>query len=131
MGEGSVITREPEESRYFWSLPLADDDNGDDTDDTPYILQTNYDHWNLDPTYFHCCNRTINGNACMDKIVSENRVSFAGVFQVLASKPNLAPGTIHTTLMSASAGKIESYMQYYNKSSGSIQVCAISCVFPF
>lgn len=103
-GEGAVITRDEKHSLAFWSL---------EDEPRPYLVETNYDHWKRDldnwvgPPYA----RRDNGNACMERIVNESRVTSEGMFQVLSSRPSLNRDTTFTALMSARDGTFEAYFQ--------------------
>lgn len=108
-GEGAVITRDETRSYHFWSLRAEFE-----AKNKPFILVTNYDHWTRDVANWDGVPyaRRDNGNACMNRIIAEDRVTFEGLFQVLSSKPNLNRDTTFTGLMSASEGKLEAYVQF-------------------
>lgn len=75
-----------------------------------YVLQTNYDHWNK-PPFFD--DRRTPAIKCLNKMTQRN-ASFAGLFNVLSTQPNLNKLTAYTSLMEAKTGKLETYFQYCN-----------------
>ncbi|KAH3838740.1 acid ceramidase-like [Dreissena polymorpha] len=101
-GEGCVITR----NRHV---------NGTDvwpmTDSTAggwYVLETNYDHWKA-PLFLD--DRRGPANKCM-KAMGVQNTGFAGLFNVLSSKPVLNKLTTYTALMQVDSGTLETYLQY-------------------
>ena len=56
--------------------------------------------------------RRDDGNACMDRVVSEGAVGFEGLFKTLSAKPNRNDGTTYSTLMSNFDGRFEAYVQH-------------------
>ncbi|XP_023221260.1 acid ceramidase-like [Centruroides sculpturatus] len=73
-----------------------------------YVLQTNYDHWK-NPPFFD--DRRTPAIKCLNKMTQKN-ASFAGIFNVLSTQPNLNKLTAYTSLMEARTGKLETYLQY-------------------
>jgi len=75
----------------------------------PWLLQTNYDHWQLPPT---TDDRRTPGNQCMlEKTSDQNKMSLAAMYDVLSTKPVLNLATIYTTLMRVSTGELHSFVR--------------------
>lgn len=97
-GEACIITRD----RGTNKADILSMENG------WYVLQTNYDHWNKPPFYD---DRRTPAIKCLNKMTQKN-ASFAGVFNILSTQPNLNKLTAYTALMEAKTGKLETYLQY-------------------
>jgi acid ceramidase len=50
-------------------------------------------------------------NTCMNKLGQKN-MGFAGLFNVLSSKPVLNKLTVYSALMELKTGRVETYIQY-------------------
>lgn len=73
-----------------------------------YILETNYDH---DKKPLFLDDRRTPANKCMRNMTQQN-VGFAGIFDVLSSKPVLNKLTTYTALMQVNSGQLETWLQY-------------------
>uniref|UniRef100_A0A1W7RB72 Acid ceramidase n=1 Tax=Hadrurus spadix TaxID=141984 RepID=A0A1W7RB72_9SCOR len=73
-----------------------------------YLLETNYDHWENPPFYD---NRRTPAIKCLKKMTQKN-ASFAGLFNVLSTQPNLNKLTVYSALMEAKTGTLETYLQF-------------------
>ncbi|KAL5005343.1 hypothetical protein ScPMuIL_018799 [Solemya velum] len=98
-GEACVITRNRLDTRDTWEIQDAG---------KWYILETNYDHWKA-PLVID--DRRGPANKCMKEMTQQN-VSFKGIFNVLSSKPVLNKLTTYTALMSVKSGDLETWLQY-------------------
>jgi len=96
--EACVITRSREKAVDIWPM--------DNTNSTWYLVETNYDHW--EAPFFLDDRRTPAIN-CLKK-QSQNNFGFAGLYNVLDSKPNRNKLTTYTALMQVK-GKVETYLQ--------------------
>jgi acid ceramidase len=74
---GAIITRDREGAADVWKLGT----NGSEW----FMAQTNYDHW-APPLIID--DRITPANRCLNKM-GQNNSSFAGLFNVLSSKPVL------------------------------------------
>ncbi|XP_013386207.1 acid ceramidase-like [Lingula anatina] len=99
-GQGCVITRSREKALDIWELNPGKG--------VWYRLQTNYDHWKA-PLFVD--DRRTPGMRCMNQTTQQN-VGFAGLFNVLSTKPVLNKLTTYTALMQVNAGKLETYKQH-------------------
>ncbi|XP_013386217.1 acid ceramidase [Lingula anatina] len=99
-GQGCVITRSREKSLDIWELNPGKG--------VWYLLETNYDHWKA-PLFVD--DRRTPGMRCMNQTTQQN-VGFAGIFNVLSTKPVLNKLTTYTALMQVNAGKLETYKQH-------------------
>lgn len=97
-GQGAVVTRSRRSTVDLWRI--------NDTD-TFYIAETNYDHWEK-PLFVD--DRITPTNVCMKKLGKEN-FSFAGLFNVLSSKPVLNKLTTYSALIDIKSGNVETYIQ--------------------
>jgi acid ceramidase len=100
-GEGAVITRNITAPDNVWSLS-AELQNG-----SFFLLQTNYDHWKPAPWFD---DRSGPGTLCMQQL-GQDRVGFAGLFDVLSGKPNLNQLTTYTALMHVATGEFQTFLQ--------------------
>lgn len=101
-GEGVVITRNREvNGTDIW--PMTDKTAGG-----WYVLETNYDHWKK-PLFLD--DRRDPANKCMQKMGVKN-TGFAGLFNVLSSKPVLNKLTTYSALMKVDSGTLETWLQY-------------------
>lgn len=98
--EACIITRSREKTVDVLNMST----NGS----TWYILETNYDHWK--PPLFVDDRRTP-AHRCMNNMTQQN-VGFAGLFDVLSSRPVLNKLTTYTALMQVDSGRMETYLQY-------------------
>lgn len=98
--EACVITRSREKTVDVWEIGTRGS--------TWYILETNYDNWKPPPV---TDDRRALANRCMRNMTQKN-VGFAGLFDVLSSKPVLNAATTYTTLMQVDSGSMETYVQY-------------------
>lgn len=73
-----------------------------------YVLETNYDHWEKPPFYD---DRRTPAMKCLKEMTQQN-ASFAGLFNVLSTQPNLNKLTVYTALMEAKTGSLETYLQF-------------------
>jgi acid ceramidase len=98
--EGAIITR---------SLDKTDQTNILDPHDPNgwYLLQTNYDP-DTEPLFLD--DRQTPGDACMRKL-SQKKMGFEGLYNVLSSKTNLNKLTTYTVLMQVSTGRFETIIQ--------------------
>lgn len=99
-GEACVITRDREKAVDVWDIGTRNS--------TWYILETNYDHWKK-PLFLD--DRRTPANRCMQEM-TQKKVGFPGIFDVLSSRPVLNKLTTYTALMQVSSGKMETYLQY-------------------
>jgi acid ceramidase len=99
-GEASIITRSRASAVDVWDIGTRNS--------TWYILETNYDNWEA-PLFLD--DRRTPAHRCMKEMGQKN-VSFAGIFDVLSSKPVLNKLTTYTALMQVNSGAIETYLQY-------------------
>ena len=97
--KGAVITRNRENSADVWNLG---------TNNTWFLAETNYDHWKA-PLFID--DRITPCNNCMNKLGQDN-FDFAGLFNVLSSKPVLNKLTVYTALIETQTGRMETYIQY-------------------
>jgi acid ceramidase len=72
-----------------------------------YVLETNYDP---DKEVLFLDDRRTPGNACMQKL-TQDKVSFQGIYNVLSSKTNLNKLTTYTVLMQVDSGDFETHIQ--------------------
>ncbi|XP_045202882.2 acid ceramidase-like [Mercenaria mercenaria] len=101
-GEGAVITRNREvNGTDVWMMT-------DKTAGGWYVLETNYDHWKK-PLFLD--DRRDPANKCMQKMSIKN-TGFAGLFNVLSSKPVLNKLTTYSALMQVDSGTLETWLQY-------------------
>jgi len=99
-GQASVITRARSKAIDIWNMDVSKG--------MWYLLETNYDHWK---SPFFLDDRRTPGKKCMNKLTQAN-VSFAGLFDVLSSRPVLNKLTTYTALMQVNDGTLETYLQY-------------------
>jgi len=97
--EACVITRSRAGPVDIWDIGTRNS--------TWYLVETNYDHW-LPP--FVLDDRRTPANKCMREMTQQN-TGFAGLFDVLSSKPVLNKLTTYTALMQVSTGSLETYLQ--------------------
>ncbi|NP_001080029.1 uncharacterized protein LOC379721 precursor [Xenopus laevis] len=88
-GEGAVITRN---RNGVVDARFLDNKRG-----KWFLVQTNYDHWKMPPTFD---DRRTPATAALD-FTSQKNISMDSLYQVLSVPPVLNRMTIHTTLMSA------------------------------
>lgn len=100
-GQASVITRSREKALDVWEMSTI-------KEHTWYILETNYDHWEK-PLFLD--DRRTPANKCMMNL-TQQAVSFAGIFDVLSTIPVLNKLTAYTALMEVKTGRFESYIRY-------------------
>ncbi|XP_065884500.1 acid ceramidase-like [Dysidea avara] len=100
VAEGAVITRAIEKSLDIWRLSP--------TNDTWFLLETNYDHWKPAPVID---DRRTPGINCMNHM-GQQELSLAGLFNVLSTRPVLNKLTTYTALMQVDEGYLESYLRY-------------------
>lgn len=101
-GEGVVITRNREvNGTDIWAMT-------DKTAGGWFILETNYDHWKKPLVLDNRRDPAIN---CTQKMGIQN-AGFAGLFNVLSSKPVLNKLTTYSALMEVDSGKLETWLQY-------------------
>jgi len=98
-GEEAVITRARKKADDVWTTNLNKKEW--------YLLETNYDHWK---DVFVLDDRRTPGNNCMRNMTQE-RMSFKGLFNVLSTRSSLNKLTTYTALMQVNDGKIEAYVQ--------------------
>ncbi|XP_064607655.1 acid ceramidase-like [Liolophura sinensis] len=96
-GEGCVITRARESAVDVWCMNSS----------MWYILETNYDHWQK-PLFLD--DRRTPAHKCMNTL-TQKKVSVAGIFDVLSSKPVLNKLTTYTALMQVDSGHLETWIQ--------------------
>jgi len=72
-----------------------------------YVLETNYDP---DADVLYLDDRRTPGHACMQKLTQE-KVGFQGIYNVLSSKTNLNKLTTYTVLMQVDSGDFETHIQ--------------------
>jgi len=99
-GEACVITRSRDKALDVWDIGTRNS--------SWYILETNYDHWEA-PLFLD--DRRTPAHHCMNKLTQKN-VNFAGIFDVLSSKPVLNKLTTYSALMQVDSGRLETYLQY-------------------
>lgn len=97
--QGAIITRSRVKADDVWILG---------SNNTWFIAETNYDHWEA-PLFID--DRITPTNKCMNKL-GQKDLSFEGIFNVLSSKPVLNKLTVYSSLMRASDGYTETYIQY-------------------
>jgi len=93
--EGHLITRGP--AQNFNPLSLSET--------LPWILQTNYDHWNDPPRWD---DRRNPGYYCMKQVDHFNTSS---IFDVLSTRPILNLETTYTTVMDVNEGSLETFVR--------------------
>uniref|UniRef100_A0A8C5L559 Acid ceramidase n=2 Tax=Jaculus jaculus TaxID=51337 RepID=A0A8C5L559_JACJA len=98
-GEGCVITRERKASLDVYEL--------DAKHGRWYAVQTNYDRWKN--TLFLDDRRTP-AKMCLNRTTQE-KLSFATLYDVLSTKPVLNKLTVFTTLIDVAKGYYESYLR--------------------
>ncbi|XP_055333052.1 acid ceramidase-like [Paramacrobiotus metropolitanus] len=99
-GEGAVITRAADKALDIWNLNI--------TNNTWYILETNYDHWKK-PLFID--DRRTPAMKCMNTMGRAN-ATLPNIFDVLNTKPVLNKLTAYTTLMHVKTGQMETYLRY-------------------
>jgi acid ceramidase len=99
--QGAVITRDRDVAADIWRL-------GSDANSTWFLAQTNYDHWKA-PLFID--DRVTPAYKCMHQM-TQQKSSFAGIFNVLSTKPVLNKLTVYTSLIDVKTGHIETYTQY-------------------
>lgn len=100
-GQGAVVTRDRRGTADLWKIGAKEEDSW-------FIAETNYDHWEA-PLFVD--DRITPTNKCMNKLGKEN-FSFAGLFNVLSSKPVLNKLTTYSSLIDVKSGRVETYIQY-------------------
>jgi acid ceramidase len=98
--EACIITRSRQGAVDVWDIGTRNS--------TWYILETNYDNW-LPPLFLD--DRRTPAHKCM-KEMTLNKAGFAGLFDVLSSKPVLNKLTTYTALMQVGSGQLETHLQY-------------------
>ncbi|XP_071495134.1 acid ceramidase-like [Diadema antillarum] len=73
-----------------------------------FVMKTNYDTWKAPPFYD---NRRIFANKCLRNMTQAN-VGFAGIYNVMSTKPVLNLATAYTTLIRTADDKFETYRRY-------------------
>ncbi|XP_046854158.1 acid ceramidase-like isoform X2 [Xenia sp. Carnegie-2017] len=101
-GQGAVITRDRTRSIHPMRM--------EQTEAGWYVLQTNYDHWKA-PLIID--DRRTPGKKCMNEM-TQKKVGFNGLYNVLSTIPVLNKLTSYTVLMQVNTGKVESYRRYCN-----------------
>jgi len=96
-GQGVVITRNRLEADDLWFLDYASGRWS--------LVQTNDDHWKPDSD-----GRSTAAKQMMAKI-GPTKINEDFLFQVLSTRPVLAPSTTYTTLMSSSSGNYTTYVR--------------------
>lgn len=96
--QGAVVTRDRDKAADVWKLG---------TNNTWFLAETNYDHW-VKPLFID--DRITPANKCMN-LIGQQGLSFAGLFNVLSSKPVLNKLTVYTALMEVKTGRVETYVQ--------------------
>lgn len=73
-----------------------------------FLVETNYDHWKIPPCFDDRRGPAIQ---CMNQMGQKN-LTFAGLFNVLSTRPVLNKLTTYTTLMEVNSGAFETYLQF-------------------
>jgi len=95
-----LVSRSDGKSHHPLSLEKSDE---------PWLLETNYDHWEMPPTDD---DRRTPGYQCMTEKTSNGRkMSMAAMYDVLSTKPVLNKATVFTSLMRVSTGELRSYVR--------------------
>lgn len=101
-GQACVITRDREvNGTDIWNMK-------DPGAGQWYILETNYDH---DKKPLFLDDRRTPAIRCMRNMTQQN-VGYAGIFDVLSSKPVLNKLTTYSALMQVNSGHLETWLQY-------------------
>lgn len=98
-GQGCVITRSREKAVDVWEMASTG---------YPWILETNYDHWE-EPLFID--DRRTPANKCMQQVEARGAMNISGIFDMLSSKPVLNKLTTYTALMNVNLGSLESYIR--------------------
>ncbi|GAU94255.1 hypothetical protein RvY_06066 [Ramazzottius varieornatus] len=99
-GEGVTITRSLDRTLDYNNLNV--------TNGTWFVLETNYDRWKA-PLFID--DRRTPATKCMN-VIGQGNATFAGLFDVLNTKPVLNKLTAYTTLMHVKSGTMDTYIRY-------------------
>jgi len=111
-GEGAVVTKQFNESAESAGVPwnpTADvwDLQGELSNGSFYVLQTNYDRWKPPPEFD---DRRYPGMNCLEAI-GKDKIDAGAIWGVLSSNPTRNALTTFSTVMSPASGHFEAYMQ--------------------
>jgi len=98
-GEASLITRSRAKAIDVLELNVTKGDW--------FLLETNYDHWKK-PLFID--DRRTPGIRCMNNMTQEG-ISFKGLYNVLSTRPTLNKLTTYTALMQVNDNSLETYLQ--------------------
>ncbi|XP_007953143.2 acid ceramidase [Orycteropus afer afer] len=98
-GEGCVITRDRKVSLDVYEL--------NPKQSRWYVVQTNYDRWRKP---FFLDDRRTAAKICLNQTTQE-KISFATIYDVLSTKPVLNKLTVFTALIDVTKGQLETYLR--------------------
>ncbi|XP_003466494.1 acid ceramidase-like [Cavia porcellus] len=98
-GEGCVITRDRKDSLDVYELSPKQG--------RWFLVQTNYDRWRTPLLHDH---RRTPAEVCL-KHTTQERLSFASLYDVLSTKPILNKLTVFTTLIDVTNNRYETYLR--------------------